>query len=127
MAGAHVCRDWPSCGRRCAEFGVVAGNDTEFPPAKRAIAGNSTFAMPAPAPPTEEGSGWLGRMNAASGPRVGRKCAEFGGIAGIHTECRPTRRGIAGYADVGITGVMPTSRLCRVGVQSSVGRGLKSA
>src|SRR5712691_7844046 len=55
----------PRVGRRCAEFGVVAGSDTEFRPAKRAIAGNSTFATPAPAPPPSSvtrraspGAGW---------------------------------------------------------------------
>src|SRR5258708_32211839 len=36
------------------------------------------------------------RRKFASGPRVGRECAEFGVVAGNDTELRPTRRGIAG-------------------------------
>jgi hypothetical protein len=35
---------------RGAPFGVVAGNDTELGPVKRAIAGNDTYATPDPAP-----------------------------------------------------------------------------
>src|SRR5712691_10512143 len=41
---------WSSGGAQVCRFGVVAGNDTEFRLAKRAIAGNSTFATPASAP-----------------------------------------------------------------------------
>src|SRR5258707_14117848 len=63
---------------------------------------------------TAEAVGGLGRMNAASAPRVGRKCGEFGVGAGNDTECRPTKRGIPGYADVGRTGFMPTARFCCV-------------
>src|SRR5258708_23978762 len=35
-------------GRKCAEIGVVAGNDTELSPAKRGIAGNSTLCDAGP-------------------------------------------------------------------------------
>src|SRR5712691_8778008 len=76
-------------GRRCAELGVVAGTDTVFRPAKRAIAGNSTFATPAraPTPSSVTRRASHGGVWACLAATLGRQCAPPNGPTG------PLRRG----------------------------------